>query len=45
MQKNERLTAKMHPCLVSWDELSEDEKIKDAIDLTEDIVKVFEDIK
>ncbi len=42
---NDRIKAKTHPCLVSWDELSEEEKLKDGIKLTEDIVKVFEDIQ
>ena len=45
LNKSTRLVAKVHNCLVPFEELPQEEKEKDSINLTEDIAKVFEGIK
>lgn len=45
LNKSTRLVAKVHNCLVPFEELPQEEKEKDSINLTEDIAKVFEEIK
>lgn len=45
LSKSGKMIAKVHPCLVAFDDLSDDEKSKDSINITDDIENVFHQIR
>ena len=45
LKGNDRLIAQVHNCLIPFEDLPQEEKDKDSIKLTEDVVKAFGSVK